>query len=31
VVFVKDGIEVDRLTGVNAKLAYQNKINEHKV
>jgi len=31
VVFVKDGVEVDRLIGVNAKLAYENKINEHKV
>ena len=30
VVFVKDGIEVDRLVGVNSKLAYENKINEHK-
>jgi thioredoxin 1 len=30
VVFVKDGVEVDRLVGVNSKLAYQNKINEHK-
>ena len=31
VVFVKDGVEVDRLIGVNSKLAYENKINEHKV
>ena len=30
VVFVKDGIEVDRLVGVNAKMTYENKINEHK-
>jgi thioredoxin 1 len=30
VVFVKDGVEVDRLVGVNSKLAYENKINEHK-
>ena len=31
VVFVKDGVEVDRLIGVNSKMAYENKINEHKV
>ncbi len=31
VVFVKDGVEVERLIGVNSKLAYENKINEHKV
>ena len=31
VIFVKDGVEVDRLIGVNAKLAYENKIKEHKV
>ena len=31
VVFVKDGVEVERLVGVNSKLAYENKINEHKV
>ena len=31
VVFVKDGVEVDRLIGVNAKMTYENKINEHKV
>jgi thioredoxin 1 len=30
VVFVKDGVEVERLVGVNSKLAYENKINEHK-
>jgi thioredoxin 1 len=30
VVFVKDGVEVERLIGVNSKLAYENKINEHK-
>jgi thioredoxin 1 len=30
VVFVKDGVEVDRLIGVNSKMAYENKINEHK-
>jgi thioredoxin 1 len=30
VVFVKDGVEVDRLVGVNSKLAYENKITEHK-
>jgi thioredoxin 1 len=30
VVFVKDGVEVDRLVGVNSKLAYENKINEHR-
>ena len=29
VVFVKDGVEVDRLVGVNSKLAYENKITEH--
>ncbi len=28
VVFVKDGIEVNRLVGVNSKLAYVNAINE---
>jgi thioredoxin 1 len=31
VVFVKDGVEVDRLIGLNSKLAYENKINEYKV
>jgi len=31
VVFVKDGVEVERLIGVNSKLAYENKINEYKV
>jgi len=30
VVFVKDGVEVERLVGVNSKLAYENKINEYK-
>jgi thioredoxin 1 len=30
VVFVKDGVEVDRLAGVNAKMTYENKINEYK-
>ena len=30
VVFVKDGVEVDRLVCVNSKLAYENKITEHK-
>jgi thioredoxin 1 len=29
VVFVKDGVEVNRLVGVNSKLAYVNSINEH--
>jgi thioredoxin 1 len=29
VVFVKDGVEVDRLVGVNAKMTYENKITEH--
>jgi len=29
VVFVKDGVEVERLVGVNSKLAYENKINEY--
>ena len=29
VVFVKDGVEVDRLAGVNAKMTYENKINEY--
>jgi thioredoxin 1 len=29
VVFVKDGVEVDRLVGVNSKLTYVNSINEH--
>ena len=28
VVFVKDGVEVNRLVGVNSKLAYVNAINE---
>jgi thioredoxin 1 len=28
VVFVKDGVEVDRLVGVNAKMTYENKISE---
>ena len=30
VIFVKDGVEVERLVGVNSKLAYENKINEYK-
>ena len=30
VIFVKDGVEVERLVGVNSKLAYKNKINEYK-
>jgi thioredoxin 1 len=29
VVFVKDGVEVSRMVGVNSKLAYVNSINEH--
>ena len=29
VIFVKDGVEVNRLVGVNSKLAYVNSINEH--
>ena len=27
--FLKDGVEIDRLAGVNAKMTYENKINEY--